>query len=147
MILRYLRKFLGRSKSASVLSGTPNFSAHEFRCRDGSDVPPKYRHSTQVLMWQLEELRSHLGGVRIRIVSGYRSPKYNKRISGAKRSKHMLGQAADIRVDGYTPKQVADAIEELILLGHMRQGGLGRYPRFTHYDIRPSGKARWGSNQ
>lgn len=57
-------------------------------------------------------------------------------------SKHTLGIAADIIVDGYDPKEVADKIEELINYGSILEGGVGRYNTFTHYDIRGT-KARW----
>jgi len=45
-------------------------------------------------------------------------------------------------VDGMTPQEVADLIEELISQGKMKEGGLGRYNTFTHYDIRGY-NARW----
>ena len=138
-----LRRLFKSKIPVRPLDGTPNFSPAEFRCRDGSDVPEKYRDATQTLMWQLEELRAHLGNPPIRVMSGYRSPKHNRKVGGAKRSKHVLGQAADIKVAGYSPAQVADAIEVLILSGRMLQGGLGRYATFTHYDIRGH-RARWG---
>ena len=41
-----------------------------------------------------------------------------------------------------TPKEVALVIEGLIEKGKMKQGGIGIYPNFTHYDIR-NVKARW----
>ena len=124
--------------------GTKNFSADEFRCRDGSAVPVQFYASTQLLMLQLEALREELQAP-IRITSGYRSPEYNASIGGAKHSKHMLGQAADIKVAGYPPKVVADTIERLIHEGRMVEGGLGRYKNFTHFDVRGR-RARWGSD-
>ena len=43
---------------------------------------------------------------------------------------------------GKTPAQVATMIKLLILEGKMKQGGIGVYDNFTHYDIRGH-KARW----
>ena len=78
----------------------------------------------------------------ITINSGYRSPKHNAKIGGAKNSQHLTGKAADIAVQGFTPKQVAEVIENLISQGKMTQGGLGVYSTWIHYDIRGT-KARW----
>jgi uncharacterized protein YcbK (DUF882 family) len=51
--------------------------------------------------------------------------------------------AADIKVKGLTPLEVYNAIEKLIADGKMKQGGLGLYRSWVHYDIRGV-KARWG---
>ena len=75
-------------------------------------------------------------------MSGYRSPAHNREVGGATNSEHMQGRAADIKVAGFTPRQVADTIERLIREGRMKQGGLGRYASFTHYDTRGTA-ARW----
>ena len=53
-----------------------------------------------------------------------------------------MGNAADIVVQGMTPKKVAQFIENLIKEGKMKQGGVGIYDTFTHYDIRGV-RARW----
>lgn len=59
----------------------------------------------------LEQVRALLGGVPIVISSGYRTPKLNAMVGGARNSQHMTGQAADIIVPGFgPPKVVADAI-------------------------------------
>ena len=47
-----------------------------------------------------------------------------------------------INVKGYTPRQLSVVIERLIKEGKMKQGGIGVYPNFLHYDIRGK-KARW----
>ena len=49
------------------------------------------------------------------------------------------GLAADIAVKGVSPKEVADYIQNKP--GFV--GGLGRYQRFTHVDVRGK-QARWG---
>jgi uncharacterized protein YcbK (DUF882 family) len=81
-------------------------------------------------------------GKSISITSGYRSPQHNKKIGGAKDSQHVKGMAADIKVAGMTPKEVALVIDGLIESGKMKQGGIGIYASWVHYDIRGT-KARW----
>lgn len=120
---------------------TENFELIEFVCKDGSAVPEQYMMNVLTLAENLQVLREELGEP-VRINSAYRSPNYNKRIGGAKNSKHLLAQAADITVKGKTPKQLAAIIERLISQRKMKQGGLGVYPGFVHYDVRGT-KARW----
>ena len=120
---------------------TDNFKSSEFRCRDGSDVPDDHMESLQLLCNNLQVLRDHIGKP-IRVISGYRSPKYNSRIGGARRSQHMLSKAADIKITGMSPHEVKALIEELIRDGKMMKGGVGLYRTFTHYDVRGR-NARW----
>jgi uncharacterized protein YcbK (DUF882 family) len=123
---------------------TKNFNLSEFRCRDGSEVPDEYIQNVELLAKNLQVLRELLG-CPIRVISGYRSPKYNRKIGGARRSQHMIAKAADIKVSGMTPDEVRSAILQLIDEGKMMQGGVGRYRSFTHYDVRAR-KARWSGS-
>ena len=120
---------------------TKNFSLSEFRCKDGTDVPEELRENVVLLCENLQILRDHIGKP-IRIISGYRSPKYNRRIGGARRSQHMTAKAADMRVKGMTPHELKEAIESLVKEGKMMKGGVGLYTSFTHYDVRGR-NARW----
>ena len=121
---------------------TSNFNKSEFDCKSGADMPQEVFNNIQKLANQLQIIRNKVS-VPIKINSGYRSPDYNDNVvKGAKNSQHKLGKAADIVIEGYTPDDVADLIEELIASGDILQGGLGRYNTFTHYDIR-KGKTRW----
>lgn len=120
---------------------TKNFTLWEFRCRDGVPVPPEYIPNARKVAENLQVLRDEIGQPII-INSAYRYPAYNKRIGGASKSQHLTASAADIRTKGYTPRQLANVIERLIKEGKMRQGGIGVYPTFTHYDIRGVW-ARW----
>ena len=122
--------------------GTRNFKQAEFDCNDGTPVPNIYKGNVQVLMEQLEILRVAVGQKPITINSGYRHAAYNRAQGGSPNSQHLVGKAADIVIAGMTPKQVAAQIESLIRAGKMKQGGLGIYPSFTHYDIRGT-RARW----
>jgi uncharacterized protein YcbK (DUF882 family) len=118
-----------------------NFSLSEFDCNDGSVTPKEVIVNLQLLAEQLQVLRDFVGK-SITINSGYRSPAYNKKIGGASRSQHLLGTAADIRIDGVSAREVHGIVSELIKDGRMKEGGLGKYSSFTHYDIRGT-KARW----
>lgn len=121
---------------------TKNFSLKEFNCKDGTPVPKMYYQNVQELANNLQILRDHLG-VPVEITgSGYRTPSHNKKVNGAKNSQHLTASAADINSKGDTPKELAAIIEKLIKEGKMKQGGLGIYTRFVHYDIRGT-KARW----
>ncbi len=120
---------------------TQNFSLREFKCRDGSDVPDDLMKNVQLLADNLQVLREYINKP-IRVISGYRSPTYNKKIGGAKRSQHMTAKAADIKVTGMSPKEVKAVIVQLIKEGKMHSGGIGLYTTFTHYDVRGR-NARW----
>ena len=60
---------------------TKNFSLWEFRCRDGTDVPDEYMDNVRELAENLQVLRDKIGKP-ITVISGYRSPEYNKKIGG-----------------------------------------------------------------
>jgi uncharacterized protein YcbK (DUF882 family) len=110
---------------------SPNFSLHEFQCKDGSQLVK----IDERLLVLLQHLRDKVQKP-ISIVSGYRTPEYNKKIGGAPKSQHMAGTAADIKIDGLTPKEVAKLAEEIGF------DGIGAYKTFTHVDVRGF-KARW----
>ena len=120
---------------------TEHFSREEFRSKDGAFFPKHAQENLQILAEQLEVLREHFQKP-ITINSGYRSPEHNAKIGGTENSQHLLGKAADVVIDGISPDEVADAIEFLIEGKMMKQGGLGRYVDFTHYDIRGK-NSRW----
>ena len=120
---------------------TENFRLYEFKCKDGTEVPEDLLENVQLLCENLQVLRDHIGKP-IRVISGYRSPKYNRRIGGARRSQHMTAKAADIKVSGMSPEEVKAVIVELIKEGKMMKGGVGLYRTFTHYDVRGR-NARW----
>lgn len=110
-----------------------NFKVKEFACKDGSDVifvAPK-------LVEILQKIRAHFGKPLI-INSAYRTPTYNKKIGGATYSQHQYGTAADIRINGVRPKEVAAYAETLL----PNTGGIGIYSNFTHIDVRAV-KSRW----
>lgn len=126
---------------------TPHFHTDEFACADGTPYPEAWIEARlRPLCEALETLRKHLGEKAIVISSGYRTPAYNTRIGGAKRSKHTEGIAADIVVPGLSASYVHERIVGLVAIGILPQGGIGAYPSFTHYDLRGT-PARWRGNR
>jgi len=124
---------------------TNNFGLSEFKCNDGSLPRGEELANCQELAENLQILREHLGRP-IRIISGYRPPEYNRRIGGAKRSQHIAAKAADIKVTGMAPAEVHAVVLKLIKTGEMKQGGVGKYSTFVHYDIRGTA-ARWSGGK
>lgn len=118
----------------------PDFKVRELRCRDGSDTVMVDETLTVVLQC----IREHFGKA-VTITSGYRTPAHNAAVGGAKSSQHLLGRAADIRVQGVSVEDVAAYAESLM----PDWGGVGRYPvkagratGWVHVDTRAE-KARW----
>jgi uncharacterized protein YcbK (DUF882 family) len=88
----------------------------------------------------LHDLTVTLGrdGTEIDIVCGYRSPASNEFLRRttfgvAQHSRHMLGEAIDIRVPGVPTSRLRDAALAL------HRGGVGQYPQsqFVHVDVGP----------
>ena len=118
----------------------PDFKVRELRCRDGTDTVMVDEALTVVLQC----IREHFGKA-VTITSGYRTPAHNAAVGGAKSSQHLLGRAADIRVQGVSVEDVAAYAENLM----PDWGGVGRYPvkagrttGWVHVDTRAD-KARW----
>ena len=118
----------------------PDFKVRELRCRDGSDTVMVDETLTVVLQC----IREHFGKP-VTITSGYRTAAHNAAVGGAKSSQHLLGRAADIRVEGANVEDVAAYAESLM----PDWGGVGRYPvkagratGWVHVDTRAE-KARW----
>ena len=123
---------------------THNFSKSEFECKSGEEMPLEVLENVKLLAIQLQKIRDYVGKP-IRINSAYRSEAHNKAIGGVKTSQHILGKAADITIDTFTPDEVVSIIENMLtneMLGGFYIGGLGSYNTFTHVDIRDK-KARW----
>ena len=86
----------------------------------------------------MEEVREYLGGHPIRINSWYRDPATNRRVGGARRSRHLSGDAVDFVVSGIPPFQVNRKLDSW----WGNRGGLASARSFTHIDARGH-RARW----
>lgn len=118
-----------------------NFTVKEFACKDKSDT---ILIDTD-LVTVLQAVRDHFGKA-VKINSAYRTPAYNISVGGSSKSQHCLGTAADIKITGVDPLQIALYVSSLPQFkGH---GGIGYYGRvnlkdgFVHVDVRKN-VSRW----
>ena len=120
-----------------------NFLASEFLCKGGSCCSSGKIDDELVKI--LQKIRDHFGKP-VRISSAYRCPTWNKKVGGVTGSYHTYGQAADIKVDGVKPKEVAKYAESIGVLG------IGLYEtdadgHFVHVDTRTKKSFWYGQAQ
>jgi len=116
-----------------------HFDREEFACRCGCGFGLDPYDVDLELVAALEMLRE-LVGVPIHINSGCRCKSHNRRVGGAKNSRHMVGDAADIHCKGVLPFRLASLAKKVPAFN---DGGIGIYEHWVHVDTR-DGKARWG---
>jgi hypothetical protein len=152
---------------------SPHFRLNQFLCKQNGEYP-KYLVLKENLLLKLEVILQEINakGYRcdsLHVMSGYRTPYYNKEIGNVKYSRHIYGGAADIYIDENPKDEMMDdlnqdgkidykdaaIIYEIIdgLYGKpfykRLVGGLARYKKnvkhgpFVHIDVRGS-RARWG---
>jgi hypothetical protein len=138
LIFIVLRKIMSSNSNKKL---STNFDWYEFESHDGAVMPEDVKKNIQSLVKELEVLRLAINKP-MKISSGYRSPEQNKAVDGKSQSYHLKGMAVDFYVPGMTTKQVRDVIERLISERKMKQGGIGKYNTWVHYDNRGT-KARW----
>lgn len=124
------------SATGDFWSGVKYFERNEFKCKCGKcggfPVEPDEK-----LVKLLVQIREHFDSP-ITITSGVRCKTHNTNVGGASSSQHLKGTAADIKVKGKTPKEVAAYCETLL----PKSGGIGIYSTWVHVDTR-SNKSRW----
>lgn len=120
---------------------TRNFNLTEFHCKNGIHVPPDLFPNALQLAINLQALRNFFD-VPVFINSAYRTQAYNAQVGGSPHSQHLQCKAADIVIKGVTPIVIASCLEMMIMKGMVRQGGIGIYDTFVHYDVRGK-RARW----
>jgi len=160
-----------RENSETLIS--PHFRLGQFLCKQESGYP-KYLVLKGRLLLKLELLieRINQKGYHcntFHIMSGYRTPYYNKAIGNVKYSRHVYGGAADFFIDENPKDEMMDdlnrdgkidfkdaaiiyeIIDELYGEKFYKRliGGLARYKKtsshgpFVHVDVRGF-RARWG---
>lgn len=79
-------------------------------------------------------------GKRLILTSGYRSPEYNRKVRGAKRSMHMYCAAADVQMPGVSKWELANYFR-----AQPERGGVGTYcsTESIHVDIGPERDWNW----
>jgi hypothetical protein len=152
---------------------SPHFRLKQFICKQDQGYP-KYLVLKERLVLKLELILEKVNekGYRCNtfaVMSGYRTPYYNRAIGNVKYSRHVWGGAADIyidekpvdgmmddlnndgQVDYRDAKIVYDIIDDMYGKSWYEKfiGGLGRYKKtvnhgpFVHVDVRGF-HARWG---
>lgn len=96
---------------------SPHFSRAEMEfsdaaAREGIDnsCPDSLLPNLTRTCWLLEDARRRLDNKPVIVNSGYRAPQVNKLVGGSSESAHMEARAADIRVPGTAPIDVARAL-------------------------------------
>lgn len=145
---------------------SPHFTLGQFLCKQQPNHWPKYLVLRESLIAKLETILAEVNRRGIRtdsfvIMSGYRTPWYNRSIGNVAYSRHVWGGAADIYIDNSGDGQMDDLnhdgrigtrdarvllniINDLYETGRFKRflGGLGLYgPRphrgpFVHVDAR-----------
>lgn len=116
---------------------SPHFNSNEFDCKNHKCCDETIIDSELVAI--LEKIRGHFGKP-VRINSAYRCAKHNKEVGGSNNSYHLKGMAADIRISGVKPIEIAKYAESAGVKG------IGLYPSFVHVDTRDK-KSFWYSHK
>jgi len=111
-------------------------------------IDKKLLYKTLQLQQVLAKLGYNPNGFKV--ISAHREPRYNEKIKGAGRSKHVLGQAVDARTRDVNKDGHVNQEDKQILLNLLdkriikNEGGIGKYPGTLsiHYDVRGK-RARW----
>ena len=164
--------FVEVTRENAQVAVSPNFTLGEFVAKQASDYP-KYLVLRSALLLKLENILASLNyagrpTADLVIMSGYRTPFYNRAIGNVPYSRHVWGGAADFyidqapadgrmddlnkdgRVDRTDARWLANFVNEMSQRGEFgpRIGGIGVYGStsahgpFVHVDVRGT-RARW----
>jgi hypothetical protein len=150
---------------------TPHFQLKQFVCKQPGAFPKYIALDVNLLVKLeilLEKVNARYPCRTLAVLSGFRTPYYNRMIGDVEHSSHLWGRAADVYVDedhdgvmddlnrdGRHDYQDAQILYEIIEAmdasgqGDVAVGGLGLYDRcpehgpFVHMDTRGT-RARWG---
>jgi hypothetical protein len=120
-------------------AGARYFDADEVFFRGARDAklqlntdPPRSLWPSLLAVTKVADEARHRLGRPLRINSAYRSPAYNRAISGASASIHVRGGALDL---SGSPATLHRILTEMRREGLFR-GGIGKYRTFVHVDVR-----------
>lgn len=101
--------------------------------------PTQWVKDRLTLLYEQMEIIRAIWRVPIHLSSVYRSPAFNTAIDGKPKSQHMAGRACDFVVKGISADEVHRTVMRMIEEEQLQYiKGIGKYPRFTHIDIRPT---------
>jgi uncharacterized protein YcbK (DUF882 family) len=136
--LRFVHTHTGETLTARYRAGgvyndaclrDVNFLLRDFRTGESHQIDPPLLD----ILYDLQALADH--DAPYEVISGYRSPATNDMLhrnsSGvAEHSQHMLGKAIDVRLGGYSTRQLSEYARSL------SRGGVGFYASsdFVHID-------------
>lgn len=109
-----------------------HFQVKEFASHDGADTI----YIDEKLIDVLQNIRNHFGAP-VTVTSGYRTEKHNAAVGGVVNSYHTKGMAADIKVKGHTPLEVAQYAQRIGIRG------IGCYSTWVHVDTRVTPAYYW----
>jgi len=112
---------------------TQNFHLAELQCNDGTPVPEEFHANALAICERAQALRDIVGPLKV--VSGYRTPAWNSRVGGARKSQHLTASALDLRSALHPSSTLHALYLDLIRKGEVPDGGLGFYPTFIHIDV------------
>ena len=120
-----------------------NFKAYEFDCKGANCCGSTMIDSK--LVEYLQQIREHFGKPVI-LNSAYRCSIHNRAVGGTSNSYHAKGQAADIRIAGAAPSEIAKYAESIGIKG------IGLYETakdgyFVHIDTRTAKSFWYGQAQ
>jgi uncharacterized protein YcbK (DUF882 family) len=75
------------------------------------------------------------------IISGYRCASHNSKVGGARNSRHVAGDAADISLEGLNEPQIKRL--KKVIDGHTEINGIGFGKTFIHIDSRLGKRVTW----
>ena len=165
--------FIEVTKEIEETAISPHFKLNQFLCKQKCDSC-RYLVLEERLILKLELILEKVNKKGyscniFHIMSGYRTPHYNKSIGNVKYSRHCWGDAADIFIDEDPKDEMMDDLNKDGKINHKDArvlydiidemygepgyenfvGGLGRYKKtsshgpFVHVDVRGY-RARWG---
>lgn len=112
-----------------------NFQRHEFVC------PCCHAYGMDpVLLTRLQALRDTVQ-IPLIVVSGFRCDQHNLMVGGKPGSKHLLGQAVDLRIKNFDPATRYRLIKTAFAMGFT---GVGIGKVELHLDVRNGQSVSWG---